>query len=345
MVVTQSYCQGFTKCSILNCDKGGYHTVNTTESVKANTDISFVEEDSGAMLGVAQTASTTSSATLMLNLSNQRLIFADYVNIPYIFISKVTYRIVNVELVNSSPIPIWKVIDRNKILIGINNPVAISVSYTYKLRGGLGPGTVTNIGLLTYTSVSNPELQLIDGQPTISQGVDFTNLQNNIYIWYIFNKIDRSSYGPLNYGKSYAIVAYQRSLTVNQPVLAMYTGGIIQKDNLQLLPNTCAQVGNQTTIALMVTSQNNLNRPEHVGDEYFSLGDIIFCSSPECGRCSLAFFQVATPNGCIKGNHGLSVPAIIGIVIAALVFVVLVGITYQLTVNANKNKKTNISVF
>ena len=335
MVLT-AFCNGFSKCElsqIKTCETGSVYNARFNDKYKPGAACHLVERYSGSKMGIAVVNENAGQSSLCLNLSKQVDIFhGTYNGLATSFVFNVVYRMYNVKKEVTTGGIQYRVLDNaSELYVGPNNLLAI------KMEWKRVDGVILN-GWMTYSSETTPSTQLWDGTVGATQLTNSEIITNENLLWYAYYQNDRKRATGIYSGSFLGFQSYGRVFAmdlVSNP-LDPYVGGILQKDNNGSFSEgsrkSCLDIGDKNTIAFLLSGQNNFIQES---SNSFGRGHIDFCSETDCGNCSLATFQVTTPNGCIEGTSGLNTAQIIAIIFGVIGFFVICIVICQYFVRRN----------
>jgi hypothetical protein len=326
MPTSQSFCNGFIDCSMKTCEVGSEHTISVRQKYVPGTPASLVEKYSGSNLGIALNNQNSISSSMCINLSSQPETFTGIYNgNNTAFAFNLIYKLYNVrKVINGTSVEYHLITDASELYIGPENILAVSLEWTR-------PNGSVLSGWMSYSTKTTPQLQNWDGNIGATAITNQTIITDQNLLWYAYHDDNRTKANGVYSGEHIAFQSYGRVQTMGLDPLNPYVGGIMQKDNnssfVNSSPSSCAVIDSNNTIAFMISGQNNILKESSTS---FGKGYIDFCSSTEegCGNCSLVYFQIATPNGCIQGKPGLNNAQIISIVIGSLSLVIILTIIW-----------------
>ena len=331
-MVTSSFCNGFVNCDPIKtpkCEVGSLTTTRFNDKYKPGTPIALVERYSGGKLGIAIVNENVGLNNVCLSLSKQEEIFhATYNGLATSFVFNVKYKIYNVKkIVLTSSIEYELLKDNEELYIGPDNLIAIVMEWTR------ADGVILN-GYLTYSTETTSQIQLWDGTVGAIQATNLEKVTDPNLLWYAYHQNDRKKPNGVYNGSYLAFQSFGRVRSVQNESLNPldpYVGGIMQKDNTSTFDassdkKSCVDLTNDHKIAFLITGQNNII---HQSVNSFGQGHIDFCDEADCGNCSLVYFQITTPNGCIEGDNGLNTAQIISIIIGIIGFFLIVILIAQ----------------
>ena len=320
MVLT-AFCNGFSNCDlsqVKTCEAGSAYNARYNNKYKPGNPSHLVERYSGSKMGIAVVNENAGQSSLCLNLSKQTDLFhATYNGLATSFVFNVVYRMYNVKKeITTSGVQYRVLEDASELYVGPNNLLAI------KMEWQRADGVILT-GWMTYSSETSPVTQNWDGTAGATLLTNSEIITNENLLWFAYHQNDRNRANGVYSGSYLGFQAYGRVFNmdlVSNP-LDPYVGGILQKDNNGTFSETtrrsCLDVGGGNTIAFLISGQNNIIQESK---NSFGRGHIDFCSEQDCGNCSLAFFQITTPNGCIEGTTGLNTAQIIAILFGVIGF-------------------------
>ena len=319
MTISTANGDGFTEGVNLPCEPGSVYSARYNEKYKPGTPAGLVERYSGSKLGIAIINENSGQSSMILNLSNQDSFFqGTYNGLATSFVFNITYKLYNVAkkvLTNSVQYRVLE--DAEELYVGPDNLLAIKLEWT-RLDG------VILTGWMTYKSELSSRLQQWDGTIGATIATNTSIITEPNLLWYAFYQNDRTRPTSIYSGSYLAFQSFGRVETVGSYPLNPYVGGIMQKDNTNTFGSqSCVMIDSENTIAFMISGQNNLAIQSNEG---FGRGHIDYCSSSDCGKCSLAYFQVTTPNGCIEGRSGLNIAQIFTLIFGILGFIVICSV-------------------
>ncbi len=318
MTTNQAYCNGFiSECSMQECEAGSVRFTRASKKYIPGTSCSLVERYSGGKLGLAFSNVNIGTTNMCLNLSRQNDLFVStYNGNQTTFTFNITFRIYNVKktIVNNK-VQYNVIKNLDELYVGPDNLVAILLEW--QRSDGFLIST-----WMSYSTNQVPRIQEWDGTVGVTNALSTDVLTDPNLLWYAYRQNNRTSPCAILSGEYLAFQSYGRVQSMALNPLDLYVGGIMQKDNTSsFTPQSCLNITEQDTIAFMITGQNNLAQQSIKG---FARGNIDYCSEADCGNCSLAFFQIATVNGCIQGSESLNSAQILTIFIALLAVVFII---------------------
>lgn len=322
----KSFCQGFitSDCPLKGCEAGSVKYALTKEKYTSGDDISLVERYSGGKLGIAVASRDNMINSMCLNLSDQTETFlAEYNSNTTFFNFDVRYKIFNVKLRSDNVS--WEIKEDEDVKIGPDDDNLVAVLLTWIDSIG-----VTRSGWMTYITEQPPTTVKWDGKiGTIVLSGDIpTIITNTNNLWYAYYQNDRTRTKAVKYGDFIAFQAYSRVQSMNLHPLNPYVGGIMQKINSSLsslneslVCRTVYTAGESRKVNFLATGANYVIKES---PESFGRGNIDFCSSADCGPCSLVYFQIATVNGCIKGTAAIAPTFITSMALVFLIIIIMI---------------------
>lgn len=301
-------CSGFIQCTApVPCGVGESRSTTFGDKYVPGDPANLVEPLSGGVLGVSAVTDgegAVADARLVLNIKSDKNV-VETMTEKFIF-SGIVYKLYNVkkEIVGDT-IKYTVLTNEKELYIGPENLVVVRIEVSYD--GGVYSGWMSRTASLLSSTAQ------WDGYVSISQD-GLTQLSHTSNVWLAYYENDPEKTLGVRQGDDLVFQSYDQLVVtgMSDAGLNPYSGGIMQKQNTS--SDNCSVISSQATIVYMQTGRNEMTPYTQFGK-----GVIDYCTTGTCGKCSLSFFRLTMPSGCIKGEK--SNPLVITALVISLLLV------------------------